>query len=589
MEVRDGYWFKSELMGRYCGKGKIPPMLISKGSRMWIEYRSSGASRGAGFKAKYEARCGGEILTESGQLSSPNYPDDYRPNKECVWKITVPESFAVALKFQSFEVENHDSCVYDYLEVRDGHDERSPLIGKFCGYKVPDDIKSHSNKLYVKFVSDGSVQKAGFAASFMKEYDECATSDHGCEHECINTLGGYKCQCRIGFELHSDGKRCEDACGGHVKAINGTIASPSFPELYPSNKNCVWQIEALAQYRITLNFTHFDLEGNNQDCEYDSLEVRSGKTAAHRTSSPHAHVGGDIILGTGRFASDASSASGGGAEATVHGVFCGSSLPPVITSESNFMRIEFNSDNSVQKTGFKAFFFTDRDECAVENGGCQHICKNTIGSFECHCHNGFTLHENKMDCKEGGCQHEITNPKGEISSPNWPDFYPSRKDCTWHFTTTPGHRIKLQFNHFEMEPHQECSYDHCELYDGNTKDAQVLGRFCGSKLPHPILASSNRLFMRFYSDASVQRKGFQAMYSTVCGGHLMATPAYQDLYSHATYGDKNYDNNEDCDWTLTSSQEGYNVRLRFSTFEVEDEMDCTYDYVEVRRCSEWTC
>merc|ERR1719414_2524929 len=88
-----------------------------------------------------------------------------------------------------------------------------------------------------------------------------------------------------------------------------------------------------------------------------------------------------------------------------------------------------SSDNSVQKTGFKAFFFTDRDECAVENGGCQHICKNTIGSFECHCHYGFTLHKNKMDCKEGGCQHKITNPKGEITSPNWPDLYPSRKDC----------------------------------------------------------------------------------------------------------------------------------------------------------------
>ncbi len=33
---------------------------------------------------------------------------------------------------------------------------------------MPDDIKSTSNQLYVKFVSDGSVQKAGFAASFMK-------------------------------------------------------------------------------------------------------------------------------------------------------------------------------------------------------------------------------------------------------------------------------------------------------------------------------------------------------------------------------------------------------------------------------------
>jgi len=60
--------------------------------------------------------------------------------------------------------------VYDYLEIRDGHDDSGTanLIGKFCGYKLPADIKSTSNKLYVKFVSDGSVQKAGFAASFVK-------------------------------------------------------------------------------------------------------------------------------------------------------------------------------------------------------------------------------------------------------------------------------------------------------------------------------------------------------------------------------------------------------------------------------------
>ena len=43
----------------------------------------------------------------------------------------------------------------------------------------------------------------------------------------------------------------------------------------------------------------------------------------------------------------------------------------------------------------------DKDECAVDNGGCQHICKNTVGSYQCACHNGFQLHENKHDCKEG--------------------------------------------------------------------------------------------------------------------------------------------------------------------------------------------
>ncbi len=33
---------------------------------------------------------------------------------------------------------------------------------------MPDDIKSTTSHLFVKFVSDGSVQKAGFAATFMK-------------------------------------------------------------------------------------------------------------------------------------------------------------------------------------------------------------------------------------------------------------------------------------------------------------------------------------------------------------------------------------------------------------------------------------
>lgn len=544
LEVRDGYYVMSPLLGRYCGD-KIPQTLISSDSRMWVEFRTSRGS-GKGFEAKYEAICGGEIRKEQGQLTSPNYPDDYKPNKECIWKITVPEDYSVAVKFQSFEIENHDNCVYDYLEIRDGHEETSPLIGTFCGYKLPEDIKSTSNKLYVKFVSDGSVQKAGFAASFVKEYDECATDIHGCDHECVNTLGSFKCECKIGYELHSDGKKCEDACGGYIDQANGTLQSPSFPELYPPNKNCVWQIAAPEQYRITLNFTHFDLEGNNQNCEYDSVRIISG-------TSP---------------------------DSVVNGVYCGSTLPMPITSEANTLRIEFNSDNSVQKTGFNAKFFTDKDECAVNNGGCQHICKNTVGSYECACHNGFTLHENKHDCKEGGCQHEIDAPSGEISSPNWPDFYPSRKDCVWHFTTVNGQRIKIVFQNFELEQHQECTYDHIAIFDGDNTKARSLGRFCGAKVPPPVTSTGNTLYMVFYSDASVQRKGFHATHTTVCGGHLFASEQQTMLYSHARYGDQNYENKLECDWVI-EAREGYKIAFYFNAFEIEDETDCGYDNVEI--------
>ena len=203
-------------------------------------------------------------MAEKGYLQSPNYPDDYRPNKECIWRITVPKSYQVALKFQSFEIENHDNCVYDYLEIRDGHSANSKLIGKYCGHKIPDNIRSNGSHLFVKFASDSSVNKAGFSASFIKEFNECLDFNHGCEHRCVDTLGGYKCECEIGYELHSDGKKCESACGGVIEALfNGTITSPSFPDLYPPTKNCIWEIVAPASFRITLNFTTFDLEGNN--------------------------------------------------------------------------------------------------------------------------------------------------------------------------------------------------------------------------------------------------------------------------------------------------------------------------------------
>lgn len=69
---------------------------------------------------------------------------------------------------QLLQIERHDSCAYDYLEVRDGTSENSPLIGRFCGYDKPEDIRSTSNTLWMKFVSDGTVNKAGFAANFFK-------------------------------------------------------------------------------------------------------------------------------------------------------------------------------------------------------------------------------------------------------------------------------------------------------------------------------------------------------------------------------------------------------------------------------------
>lgn len=118
--------------GRFCGN-KLPEPIVSTDSRLWVEFRSSSNWVGKGFFAVYEgtgggfgvppglprgagahggggaapalaAICGGDVKKDNGHIQSPNYPDDYRPSKVCVWKITVSEGFHVGLTFQSFEV-----------------------------------------------------------------------------------------------------------------------------------------------------------------------------------------------------------------------------------------------------------------------------------------------------------------------------------------------------------------------------------------------------------------------------------------------------------------------------------------------------
>lgn len=314
------------------------------------------------------------------------------------------------------------------------------------------------------------------------------------------------------------------------------------------SKDCVWEIVAPPQSKIILNFTHFHLEGSNE-CGYDSLAVYS-------------KISGENL--------------------NRHGLFCGPKQPNMITSESNVLRIEFKSDSTVQKSGFAATFLTvfDLDECRVNNGGCEHECQNTIGSYLCSCHNGYLLHENGHDCREGVCRYEVTAPHGQIASPNFPDFYPANTECVWHFSTTPGHRIKLQFTNFEVESHQECAHDSVIVYDGDSPDSSTLGRFCGSKLPHLISSSSNQMYLVFNSDASIQRSGFLATHSTGCGGYLQATNEVKHFYSHAGFGQSNYDKLSVCDWTI-EAELGKSIQLSFLEFHLEDDPACAFDFVEI--------
>lgn len=87
--------------------------------------------------------------------------------------------------------------------------------------------------------------------------------------------------------------------------------------------------------------------------------------------------------------------------------------------------------------------------------------------------------------------------------------------------------LPQSFNEFEIEQHQECAYDHLEAFDGDSDKVPILSRLCGSKLPEPLVSTGNRIYLRFISDASVQRKGFHATHST---GQCMRVFSRRDIY-----------------------------------------------------------
>ena len=62
-------------------------------------------------------------------------------------------------------------------------------------------------------------------------------------------------------------------------------------------------------------------------------------------------------------------------------------------------------------------------------------------------------------------------------------------------------------------------------------------------------------------------------YDAVCGGYLVAKAVPQMIYSHAKYGDVNYDNRADCVWRILA-EEGFVIQLQFRSFELEDEHEC---------------
>ena len=97
--------------------------------------------------------CGGSFTAPCGILYSPSYPESYPDNADCIYTISQPTGPVILLNFLSMDIQIYSSgyCP-DYLDVRDGASEVSPLLGKLCGSEIPAPIQSSQNQLLMKWV-----------------------------------------------------------------------------------------------------------------------------------------------------------------------------------------------------------------------------------------------------------------------------------------------------------------------------------------------------------------------------------------------------------------------------------------------------
>ena len=108
-------------------------------------------------------------------------------------------------------------------------------------------------------------------------------------------------------------------------------------------------------------------------------------------------------------------------------------------------------------------------------------------------------------------------------------YYLKNTDCSWLISLEDNtKRISLSFLSFKTEDGK----DVLSVYNGETNQAPLIGRFSGNQLPADIISASSKLFLEFSTDSSDQNFGWVAKYEAALPGsaELVENAANVSIY-----------------------------------------------------------
>ncbi|MEQ2190204.1 CUB and sushi domain-containing protein 3, partial [Goodea atripinnis] len=109
--------------------------------------------------------CFSNFSAPMGTVLSPDYPEGYGNNLNCVWLIISEPGSRIHLAFNDFDLEPP----YDFLTIKDGDQSETTMLGRFSGAEVPSHLTSNSNILQLEFQADHSMSGRGFNITYSSE------------------------------------------------------------------------------------------------------------------------------------------------------------------------------------------------------------------------------------------------------------------------------------------------------------------------------------------------------------------------------------------------------------------------------------
>ncbi|XP_064612916.1 fibrillin-2-like isoform X2 [Liolophura sinensis] len=308
--------------------------------------------------------------------------------------------------------------------------------------------------------------RTGYALPRCDDVNECQIKNGGCSQTCQNLRGSYRCGCRSGYALLSDGKSCKPHCHGAPIGTcqnGGTCVQPDvctcpvgfaaprcddINECLQNNGGCSGTCTN-TEGSFTCSCGHgYQLAADMRTCKaicqgLPAGTCRNGGTCVQPDvcecpggfSAPACNDTNECLSGNGGCDHQCENTEGSfrcrcssGYLLAEDGKAC-ADIDECVEGTSGCSKFCVNDPGSFHcscplgyQLGVDARQCQDLDECQANNGDCTQTCSNTEGSFACSCRDGFVLDKDKKTCRDtneclsgnGGCDHQCENTEGSF-------------------------------------------------------------------------------------------------------------------------------------------------------------------------------